>query len=940
MITSLPSGYVWARQESPSKTEVEQAIEWGKEYHQLLDRFDENLSSSANERFILDEFWLLPQSVVYENQEKHKTTQHLRPIGWWDVVVDFRDAESENPLTENLLFQNLAPSLQSTQLNGSALFSLSTQRYGVIHEFRIPIIAAATLGPYLVYIRKNSFDDTTQTQTVSFIDLRTHMGLLGNETLPVYEIPLSSPEAITTLSATSDHLVVGQDAKIHQGQLDDLSTLWTTTFNLTANLVDPKTVASTIPLVDTFFDYLKRRKELHAPLNTPSSDATQEWAQVLESQLEQQLATSLARRKAIKSIDKSKMELVDTVTEQLKDEITVLKEEASHLVNTYHQTLLQSQHLEKALRSTQSNLRSGRKLTGHLHRLKTHLISPRPYASKKIRSALAAVVAAARVGLGEKPARVIDQMSRRPFVTSAMLAAASIAVVHPEIYGPLMSEGLNAGRTLLGALWASISGIGETAWKAATTTFSVLTDPIDTLNKAYVAEGNWYRTIIGLSVFSGAMAIILGGYHVINAPLRAFLDRRKAGEDWKGLADRQNQLQQSYLGALAKAEDDKRKRNSEKSAEFTDEDHLYVKSILENKKQELKPSKGLWNKVTGHREVDIVMGAAIDPAQTEMEMARKIGELNDLHTEIKESTVANEVAEKDPNQLKGFWGGFKHLIFSYATYSRTILDYTKIWNFYSGLRYCSFGWSHVKVCGVEIPFIKFKPLTLVTRILYPDFFNVTVNKKSGQTVLPTTLNGGLVPIHKKVGQWFARRLQPLIMYSSPEMARRQISLYESFEDKIIDVEELVVEQAMKQSLSALTQFIDKDSDLQKLYSSDGIKSITSQQIRELNFKNKTFVRTYFEAIYERAMKKLLIQKVAQQDVVALQESVTNQAHALAPQYRELHEKLEQMSAQAERGEVAETDFEDLKNLIVAQHFSDSSEVDFSVTEDDVKAAIA
>lgn len=41
------------------------------------------------------------------------------------------------------------------------------------------------------------------------------------------------------------------------------------------------------------------------------------------------------------------MELVDTVTEQLKDEITVLKEEASHLVNTYHQTLLQSQHLEK-----------------------------------------------------------------------------------------------------------------------------------------------------------------------------------------------------------------------------------------------------------------------------------------------------------------------------------------------------------------------------------------------------------------------------------------------------------------------------------------------------------------------------------------------------------------------------------------------------------------
>lgn len=73
-----------------------------------------------------------------------------------------------------------------------------------------------------------------------------------------------------------------------------------------------------------------------------------------------------------------------------------------------------------------------------------------------------------------------------------------------------------------------------------------------------------------------------------------------------------------------------------------------------------------------------------------------------------------------------------------------------------------------------------------------------------------------------------------------------------FEDKIIEVEGAIYKSSFKQSFRALTQFMENNEDLQKLYGNGGIKNLSDERLENLSGQQRRFFRAYFNKLNENA----------------------------------------------------------------------------------------
>lgn len=883
------------------------------QFNEHIESFYRILDGQASDRFILDDFFLLQQIVfkmkkLVRNYDQMVTEEFTRFINWWDLELSFKGFEFDDntprlPGLHNLDFVNTShfkdSGLGSSERNSQIPFSftLHSKKTGEkLNSFTIPTVSLATFGPFIVFIRPNTYDSNTQTQRVTFIDLERYGHLVGNEDIPVFDFPVSSSEPLTTLKVKDGKLELGSSHRIHPAQLVDLSLIYSTAFNLTSNMVNPAMIEATLPLVDSISNYLNQ-------VSTPS-DSHYLGAHIDTRRLSTEIEDKLTAQANLQLYKKEQTRALDESLQQISSEDIPENEKAA--AELFFDTITKSQEMEASITKVATLYKQGETIQHKFRALTHHLISPRPLASKKIKKSIVGVVAKTEQMMGQSPAKILNNMSSRKMMTVGMLTSAAVAVAFPESATAWTMQGLQYGGQVLSSIGSALAGAGEAVWKSTKDVSSVLFSMPSTVHENLLSDGKWKKLGIGLSALVVSLAGVLGAYHLVQNTVSVLNDRRKTS--WNNLAERQRKIQEKYLNTLAEAEAELRRQDSR---QFTEEEDQLVRNII---KLDIENRKNRFKKMFLQKKKNWEL--AEEAAQT--------------------SEAAAMAKEKNPNEINGFWKAFFHLYFSFASYSKTVLDYTGIWNAYSALRYSTARWGYKEVAGVKIPYIRFTPILLGSRLIYPNMFSTITE---GRT-LPTELNRGTESLHKKAGRYLNRWTMRYIMGASPEIMKKRAAAERRVNKKLLEIESRVIKASFRKSIWALSEYMKEQSEFVHLFNSDGLVNITDKDIRKLKKRNKTFLRVYFENTYKETMAEILKSELQVSSSELIHDSLFEEMRQLAPNNPELYHLLQDITEQIEaQGEVSDSSLTDLRDLLTSLQTISSQSVKLNVSDAKISEVI-
>lgn len=918
---SLHSPYL-ALADIESNTEAaERFIEDLKGYEASLEdfqRFEDSLDGKPTDHFSLDRFSLLQQSVLQErvvvrNYDTYVREKRIRFVNWWDVYVNILGFDDDIQVKEKLSMA-AASGFQPSSLGVSEFhcvgerpcrFRLSSEKHSKLNNFFISFKSLATFGPYIVFIRQNSYDSIRGIQIISYIDLEQYNHLIGNEEIPVFEIPMKVNEEIHELNVKSGYLQLG-DSYLHPGQLQSLSSqIFSVAFNLTANMADPKTVHYTVPLIDNIKVYLDK-------VDISSHD--DDWEDIPLKRISKTteegidlLHTSLANALNAEQKFNEQRHEHRVAEESAYDSFKALNDtsekepDVAHFIKYYEM----SGQLDQTVNKVNEALKRGQTLKGKFTKMLHSLVSPQPHASSRIKNAIALTVAFTKKAMGVKPAEFLKNLSMRKYAVPTLIAAASMAYVFPDTFGAFTLQGLEVGMEFLNGVSQSLLGVGEAFWRSFKDTTAIVWDLKDTVYNNLLSDGKWQQLTIGLGIFAAATIGVLGSYHVAQNTYNLIKDRTSSS--WQGLVARQERIQAEYLNALSEAEAEARSSDNN----FSVEDGALVQAIIDKQEADYERRKYLKR----------AFESVFRNTKKGIEASEDVLKRTQLKVEL-EQTKAKKF---------GFWKAFSHVYLSYASYAKTVLHYTGIWNFYSALRYSTMRWGYVDVKGVKIPYLRLTPILLASRILYPNMFKTIVEKK----LVPTEVNGGLMSLK----DWLFGGVE----FSADHGAtQKRMAAIKQAEEQIMQLEARVASLAFKKAIEATVHFIKDDKELGKLFkASDGIQSISDRDIRRLSYRSKTFIRFFYDRMFEETMHRVLKESLEQTSSEVITHSLIDEFKARAPEHHELHVKLEQVAADVlNKGEVAEVSVLELKRMIASVNAFNVEEIKIDVTEERLEQIIS
>tara|TARA_B100000609_G_scaffold136737_1_gene109523 strand:- start:58267 stop:61989 length:3723 start_codon:yes stop_codon:yes gene_type:complete len=818
-------------------------------------------SGQAANRLSLDIFSLLNQKPLKEKrktagfewdgeEEKYKELDNF--FRWDSLTVKMISEDGETQYSkdlENFTRQNVGYGSWSTCEASSCRIELvqedSKERRNskIVHEFFLETENLAVLGPYLLFTHSKG------DKTLKFIDLRQYENLIGREAIPVFELPINVDGGVQSLEAENEELIINGNLKLNQSHLEDLTPLYSVVFNLAAHMSDPGAMASATPLFKNVALLLEREFD-SGRFTTTQVDGT---------------ASMISTQEAFIANAKEKLEHISEPPKTV-EEIAQL---STQMVEKYEAYMKDSEAFKNAIKNSQAQVALSRKVWGRLRLALGSITKPLPNSSGKIKRALKLTIGNTlkqshtlmskftKIMTGQRSFSELFSADEQERMGLYAIGAIALSQILPESYAHFSADGLYAAKGMMDYTLTVVGGTLDAYWTSTKQVASLfLVKPV---YDQYIDPENsrWLKTLIGGGVLGASLAAILGGYHIPRRLLEMVQDL-KSGK-YKDLIERQNELEKRFAHLVSTGEAAQRKERLG-NVERSDEQKAETRARLAQVKYERANEKGF--------------------------VGRWLSKLRRQKSEVQEDVLAaqeslsrvSQLEEADIQPIKTKWQAIKHLLFSTASYRTTVGEYTGFFNFYASIRYSLFGFAFlpglVKKTGTKIPYmIKPKPFGIAARIIYPEFFNVAVTKRFGRLTYPTVLNGGMTSLVGKTKELVSRliknprqrELEPEQMElfaelqdQTPKQVQAEIEKQKYFEDAIIDLEEVVIKESLTKAVGQLTQFAKSDKDLRWLFSqTSGVGEITSQEIGLLNFRNKVFVRSYMDLLYNKVMKEVL-----------------------------------------------------------------------------------
>jgi hypothetical protein len=325
---------------------------------------------------------------------------------------------------------------------------------------------------------------------------------------------------------------------------------------------------------------------------------------------------------------------------------------------------------------------------------------------------------------------------------------------------------------------------------------------------------------------------------------------------YQGFVDRQNRFKRDYFQRLANDEGLRRNISSGENVEFNPTEEQEIQDFLATRQEEISKRRR-WFGLLGpkKRPVEETISASLENQSQQLEFA---------FMESAVSKAVEKALNDKPEDFKNFWGAARHFAFSTPALEVTLETWARVWNTWASWRFTAVGFVFMNIGGSKVPvFIKPRPISLVTRLLYPDFMKTAVFTRKGRITLPTEVNGGL---NNRCSQLYQAACEIFTKKEAPDEfgPKQQLAALKQFEKQIIDVEDQIVEIAFRRSLEALPAFIAEKKnkkDMELLFGSQSLDSITQKEIANLSWASQTFLRSHFQSIYDEAMGKFLQQTI-------------------------------------------------------------------------------
>jgi len=862
-------------------------------------QFQDILAGLPRPRLNADYYSLLPQTVTHKMRETPDGPEPvIRRIPWWSVRVEVRDLLTVEATTKLYVrdHRKFSGNYQGVSCKSCVLALGKDNEAQTFLNLGVPIKSVITFGHYLVFIPEGGFDAQNKSQRLSFVNLKAYDPALGNDGIPIFEISVTTNQEVTQLKVENGQLKFGEVKTFGSRELLVASELEQVNFNIFARMMDPREAPKVLPFLDGIESLYERSSEEILAAAAPSAaEPGFDVAKWIDGQRERLRVAQAHPQPPSPSSLKMQTQLADQGMASSREFIEAVGQRAP---------------LVGKLGGSLASFKSTKRFWSQIGWFLAYASTPKSGSAQAIKEGLVSAMVGAKVKSGHVFGRLSEVWNdhKTPIVTFGCATAAAVAIVDPNYFPELARTTIQVGAKVIEFIRGVSHGtvvedIAKISVVAADQTFSPYEDlakgSVETLNKAYVADGKWYKTLIAVSAVAGAGAILWFTSHILVNHAR--LRRARAGTHYVGFAKYQEKVQRFYMNSLADSERKRLKAENLQAGHFDDQGHRDVDQWIRGKITDANDGRRKQiakffrlNPVARIKYEDTLLPGEPTPAQVETVLEARNSDLQDAVEAAGESVAVAKEEARTPEKSRKFWRPLRHFLASYATLTNTLTLYVKIWNSFSGFRYSSVEWGKVTIGSVKGNPIKLwvfplkpKPITLSARFLYPNLFATVLSARPGSVVFPTELNGGMesasARIERFLSYWITPRVSgleaeplqdlptqdlettdpagptyaPQSQIYGRDYARRLAARLAGFQDRMIDIESQVEAMVTKVTLSHLPQFVRDQAELEKLYSGEGASSITSPMMRKMHFSTKLFMRVYYERVHEQVMRRVM-----------------------------------------------------------------------------------
>lgn len=921
---------------SVPEEELDSSIDVATRFNEIIREYEENLSGlPVDKNMILDSFYLLPQN--FQKLTNKLGQPRLRVTSRWNASIKLitTKAHTQNTTVTSAIDQmefisganyetnsSYGKSVLNCPKNEDCFLRITTKDKNFhLNDILVKVSHAVAYGNYLVFSFKEGYDNETQKAKLGFIDLALYESHLGNEAIPVGEIEVKDlKSSIESLEVVDNQISInGGQGTINKQELKLLSDLHSVHFNFQAGLVNPTEVKGTLPLARSFEQLATKLYKNHeAELASQSSNGKKAMADIRSAYEKMVKELSVNEKKSTQHLKltedlKSERFSGDQIIANSSALISIAKKNnqfksdkyKDHLEesNLFIQNLNKSSTLKSALVGSKSQLQQQNRFFFALRKLGMKAMAPKPQASKAIRSAITSIVGRMAKVVGKDGKGFIHKVAKSPLTTIGLISGAVIGVFAPEAYVSALNAGIDMTSSVLSYFKQVVyNGYGQTFGKAVVNVSNVI-NPFtlwDSFAAQYINEDQLRKTGIFLTAFIPSLFAALMGWYYTNNGYKLLRDARKP--DFKGFTQTISDIIDEDLNELSRAQEERNRSVSKSASKYSEEDtkrvQAHIKAAEMRKKQEFDNSK----LVKGYR---ASIGRAVN--------------------KVKSLLSSKELKEDKPKEVeRNTWWAIKKFGFSTALFKRSMTDFIDAWNDYAGLRGTCFQFATFNVKRVKVPFfIRFNPVKCSMRALYPRFFKTAIQNEEHLT-LPTKLNGGLDGLLPTLTRMLGPTVERLNAFPfdhiSPKVQEhdKYQEAVSQFEDDIVNIETTIGDYALKATLEALSRNLKSDKELLELYlSPKGVAKITSETIVNLNSRNKTFFRLYYDSLTEAVMQKVM-NKISQEMDSSMFEEATSSSFA---NFLTKHKMKKVAQKIVKTGEVSAKDYKALKELIISYSYS-------------------
>ncbi len=514
--------------------------------------------------------------------------------------------------------------------------------------------------------------------------------------------------------------------------------------------------------------------------------------------------------------------------------------------------LMTDELVQKSIGSITPALTAQRKLLARVHMLWLRMTMPQPLGAPKIQEALAIVAAGVSMqnslmtpGLQwtdltkEGLARFFA--NRKVRVATPILVGAILGLGYPAEFAQFMYGGLDVIQQVGNMAMGKASDLWQLTKESVQVSFEWL-NPTQIYERFLAAE-QLPKLTTGVIAVGSFLGLVFGALHTAAnsasyiKSLRGGLweEARAKSSSWLGAVKNSfimhmDRDKKTYYQILAKAEEDKLKRDAKKAEEAMANDGS------------LKEAEKLHGTAQEDAEAERLVQAARDKDQ----------KFSRMFEVMREWPILRSIFGKSEHGINSFAKALTHFLIGYSTWTHSTYLFGRIWNPWFISR--NF-W--------------YRPRAVLTMLVYPNYFDRSIwgpdkpeslNGLTPQQYLdleksshfPTEYNGGQRPIYKtKIFQrWFG----------SKETKKRLDELKE-FEKGIMPVEAELYKASMRAAYTHMFTVAGQDPELIAFLREGAIESPTDPRINKMSSRLQYYFRAYFTKTFELSMKVALKQAI-------------------------------------------------------------------------------